>query len=491
MTEPKSTGAQESSRIGINFLLLALSRAITLLLGFVQVGIIFRALTVEAAGQFGFALSYASLFSVFATFGIHRLLVRDIARDQDSAWTYVWTAEALIAFVLVFLYGVIALSITLVDPSGEVRWAVWMAALSVVVIWALQQPFESLLIARERISWLATVGLVSALLKLASVYIALQHNATSATAHGAIAVANLVGFIFCIGFTIRVAGWSRPRIQLSLIFRQIRECRVLLTATIFSLLYFKSDLVLLAFFQGDVEAGLYTLVQRISEPLMMFASLLATVVFPALCRFSADPQMDDTWLKAFTLRLALLMAVPLAIGLALLAAPAIGLLTGENAPEYRQSVILLRLTCVVIPLFYLNGVAQEFLYAANRDRFVAKTYCLAALVSVGLNVLLMPRYGVQVAPLVAIAANGTVTLTFAAALRHEYRGMNLPMFVVKTTCASLGMALASFFVMNATLFGAVGIGIAVYAVLLVAMKTLGLEERALLRQIMQRFARKA
>ena len=87
---------EEGARVGFNTAVLVFSRVASMALAFVQAGIILRALGRDGSGQFGAALAYSSLCTVFATLSIQRVLVRDIAREPNRAWTCVWSALALI-----------------------------------------------------------------------------------------------------------------------------------------------------------------------------------------------------------------------------------------------------------------------------------------------------------------------------------------------------------------------------------------------------------
>src|SRR5690606_39721126 len=61
--------------------------------------VVFRALQTTGFGEFSFALSYPALFTAFATLGVHRLLIRDIARDPQIAWREAWAALTLVTIL--------------------------------------------------------------------------------------------------------------------------------------------------------------------------------------------------------------------------------------------------------------------------------------------------------------------------------------------------------------------------------------------------------
>lgn len=480
---------RESSRIGINLIALLFSRFTGMALALVQSGIIFRALTLERTGQFGFAQGYASLFTVFATVGIQRLLMRDIARDHSIAWSYVWAAEAVILALSVTVFCIVTGALLLVERNPQVIWAVAAAGVWVIVIWAIQQPLESLLIAKERMVLLSVANVAGGVLRLFLVFLVVRRVPTGAAAHGAIALANLLDLVLCFMFCVMAGGWERPRLRISLAVHHVRESIPFVTAALCSIIYFKSDISILKFMRGDEAAGLYTPAVRLMEPLMMVAGLWGTAVFPALCRFSHTAADRYEQLKKTSLRLALMAAFPMAVGIAILAEPIIRLLTGARAAEYVESVLLLRMLCVALPLFYLNGVTQEFLYSAHRNWVVVGSYAAAAFVSVCGNVVLIPLFEVRAVGVVAIATNLCVSIILVAVMAREFASMKLVMLTAKTAAACVVMGAIAHVLIPLSLVASVVGGAAVYVFLQAVLKTLNTEERTMLNRILRRTTR--
>jgi O-antigen/teichoic acid export membrane protein len=468
-----------SARIGFNLATLAGTRLLSLVLTLVQMGIIFRALDVEGRGQFGFSLQFASLFTVAATLGIQRLLVRDIARDPAIAWDLAWTACTAVAVLSGLVFAMITGLAFIIEETPPARAAIMLAAVWTVVLWAWQQPFEAMLLARERMGLVSIANAAGAVLKLGAVWVLMARFPTSAAAHGAIALATGAAFLLCAGFAVRVYGWQAPHLRPRRALAQVRECFPFAAAMLFSQVYFKSDMSLLKFFSGDLAAGVYTPPQRVIEPLLMMASLWGTAVFPALCRFSHAAPDDYLLLKRTSLRMVLLAAFPMAAGLALLADPVIALLTG-GAEDALGSVPVLRLLALLAPFFYLNSVAQEFFYSAHRNWLVAGAYAAGAAVSVALNCLAIPRFGPLGAAGVALAVNALISAWFIYALRAELGGMRLPTLTLKTlaACAAMGAVVILAGRLHWSL--AIAAGSAAYLAAQAVLRTLNVQERALI-----------
>ena len=84
------------------------------------------------------------------------------------------------------------------------------------------------------------------------------------------------------------------------------EALPLWLATLFSLLYFKGDVVILKAFAGNAEVGAYSAAYKIFEGLMIVPSVVLAATFPPLARAKGDPERQRRWevaLAALLLRL--------------------------------------------------------------------------------------------------------------------------------------------------------------------------------------------
>lgn len=482
MSESASTG-NPSARVGLNAAFLILSRVVGLAMAMVQSGLIFRALSLEDQGQFGAALGFASFFTVFATLGIQRLLVREIARDATHAWDQVWTS-----LVLTGTLSSLCLALIWVFQSGDaLQSAAFWAGMSVVFVWALHQPFESMLVAREKMGLIAVMNIGVGAVKVLLVFLLLGRSgpASAAQAHAILALANGLGLLLVAAVAVRVCGWQRPHLKPRAALAQARECIPFTVAMLCSWVYFKSDIVLLEWLRGEGDAGIYAPPQRLMEPLLMVASLWGTAVFPALCRLTHTDTTQLQQLKATSVRLAVVLACPMALGLAVLARPVMFLLTGAD-PALDQYTFVLQLLCLVVPAFYFNSIGQELLYAARRNWFVVSSLAVAAMVSVVGNLVLIPRFGVVGLAGVAVAANFAVSIMLGLGLRRELTEAQLGALALRTLLACVVMGGAAWFVASWSLALAIVAGVVVYAAMHGVMGTLNALERDMVRHALRR-----
>jgi len=471
--------ALEGARVGRNAALLASARFAGMGLTLIQNGVIFRALSPESVGKFAFAWSFAALFTVLATLGLGRVMIREIARNPEQAWTEVWSALLFISGLVTLTLGGIAVTAFGLYDDPEKTAAVLFAALWVVGIWAVQLPFEAILYARERMSLLAILYFTTAILKLTAVILTVTSIPSSAAAHAALAGANAIGLCLAIALAVRVAGWSKPRFNLPRVVEQVKEGIPISIAVVCSLIYFKSDMTLLNFIRGDAGTAIYAPVQRLMEPLLMIAALWGTAIFPALCRMAHADTGHYGRMRQLSVRTALFLSCPMGVGLALLAEPILDLFTGDVS-EFPGAVRVMQIYAVIVPLFYFNGVALEFFYSDRRVWFVVRAYATAAVVNVGANLLLIPEYGPTGLAIAAILANATGAIWFITGLRRELRGMGLFPLLAKTALACAVMAVLAHTTAALNLWLAVLLAIPTYLALLLVLRAFNNDEREIL-----------
>jgi O-antigen/teichoic acid export membrane protein len=177
-----------------------------------------------------------------------------------------------------------------------------------------------------------------------------------------------------------------------------------------ALLNYNFDAVLLGFLRGVRDVGLYNAAYRpvtvaLAVPLTYFQGL-----FPALSRTWGEGPQALRALAERSLRLCAIAAVPLGVGGMLLAEPVIALLFG---PPYAESALPLKLLIWSAALVILRGSYRHSLNAAGMQGLDLRCALASCGLNVGLNIVLIPRYGLVGAASATVLADA-VWLVMAA-----------------------------------------------------------------------------
>lgn len=185
------------------------------------------------------------------------------------------------------------------------------------------------------------------------------------------------------------------------------------------LLNYNFDAVLLGFLRGATFVGWYNAAYKLilvgmSFPISYFAGL-----FPALSQLYTEDRGGFRLLARRTIELWLMFVVPLVIGGIFLSEAVIGLFYGKS---YAESALPLKILLWSAALVILRWVYMDSLRATGHQALDARCAITSACLNVGLNVLLIPSYGM----IGAASATAFADLVWFAMAFHYFRREVLP-----------------------------------------------------------------
>lgn len=173
-------------------------------------------------------------------------------------------------------------------------------------------------------------------------------------------------------------------------------------AGLFTVVYYRVDMVMIEAFLGAAPTGQYGAAFRILEGLNVLPAIVSiAAVYPRLAKLyhgASYARFDSVLKKSLlgTVGVSLLITV----GLFLLAAPVIRLLDPD--PAYGPAAGALQILVWSFPLLCANTLLYAALISMEAQRFVSAALGMAVLVNVGLNFYLIPAYGINGAAVATI-----------------------------------------------------------------------------------------
>jgi O-antigen/teichoic acid export membrane protein len=166
-------------------------------------------------------------------------------------------------------------------------------------------------------------------------------------------------------------------------------------------IYFRADTLIISLYEPYDEVGLYTLAYRLLEFTLALGTILLITLFPVLSEAVArdEPRALRT-IQAST-DLFVILGAPLVAGGLVLAPPIIELAGGG---EFDDAATPLRVLLMAGALAWVNGVFGLALIAKARQASALWLNVAALSFNVGLNFLLIPRYGIVSAAAVTVAS---------------------------------------------------------------------------------------
>lgn len=453
-----------TGRVAYNAAVQVAGKAAGLAVGAVSLVLLTRYLGPSDYGKYTLALMFSQVLGVLADVGLYTTVVRDISREPKRTEELVGNAitlRLLLGFVLIALAGLVSLAL---PYTPEVRVAIVLAG-GPLLLGLLNSSLLAILQARLLMDRATVADLAGRVVALALVVLVVLldlgfYAVIGAAAGGALA-------------TLAVTWWfTRRRVPLRFL-RDTTVWRRLLAASLplglalaINELCFRVDTVIISVFRPYDEVGEYTLAYRILELALIMGGVLLTTVFPLL---SSYVRTDEGRLRTTVQRtwdVLVIAAVPVAAGGAVLAPAVVELVAGD---DFDGAVTPLRVLLAAGALMLVNGLFGYTLIAAERQ-LNALWLNLAALVfNVGLNLALVPSYGIEAAAFVTVASEVLIFSGSFLLMRRYLHftpgpGPLLPALAAAAAVAGLLWALD-----DASLALLVPLGALVYAGLLAAL----------------------
>jgi O-antigen/teichoic acid export membrane protein len=258
----------------------------------------------------------------------------------------------------------------------------------------------------------------------------------------------------------------RPRADLA-VWRSLLGASVPLgLALAINELYFRADTLIISLFEPFEQVGLYTLAYRILEFTLVLGSVFLTTVFPLLSEAVAHDEPRALRLIQSTTDVLILLALPVLAGGVVLAPQIVELAGG---PDFADAATPLRILLVAGALSWVNGVFG-FALVAKRRQLAALWLNLTALtVNLGLNLLLVPLYGIVVAAVVTVASELVILAGSYPLMRRHFSFFPRPGTLAAAVAGAAVMGAALWPLRDAPLFVTVPLGAALYAGLVYAV----------------------
>jgi O-antigen/teichoic acid export membrane protein len=367
-----------------------------------------RYLGPEQFGLFSYALAFVSIFSGLAKLGLDGIVVRDLVNHPHQRDVYLGTAFWL-KFVGAFvMLGVVALATLFTSNDHTTNLYVFIIASGIifqsfeVVDFYFQSKVLSKFVSICKITQLA----VSSALK---VYFVLTGADLIWFVVVTLADQFLLALTLFIAYRYQKLGSFYQYFDITLAKKLLKNSWPLILSGLAVALYMRIDQIMIKEMLGDKEAGIYSAAVRLSEVWYFIPVIITSSLFPAIV--SAKKISEELYYTRLQ-RLYTLM-VWIAIGIALpmtfLCGWLVALLYGEAYAGAAQVLMI----HIWAGIFVFLGVASgSWFNNENLQQYSFYRTVLGALINIGLNLALIPRFGVVGAAIATVIAQSIAALFF-------------------------------------------------------------------------------
>lgn len=368
-----------------------------------------RYLGTAGFGILSTALALTGIFSILADLGIGTYITREIARNPAGAGDLVAAGLgnriilSCIVFVLILLFPLTGLY------SGTAA-AVIVFIAGYMLLGSFSSFFNSIFQGFQRMEYQTVWNILNSLFILVGVLAVVWLGGSVVQ----VAVAYLIAAALSLVYS--AATFTRRFFTPGLSFSRdmIREAIPFGITSVFSLIYFWIDSVMLSLMKGDVSVGLYNAPYRLLTVISSLYGVYLTAVFPVMSRFHVESEDSLRFTYMRSLKYLIIIAVPLIFTVFTLAGPLIELIFSA---KYLESVPALRVLIIATAFMFINGVSSSLLGSANRQITVTRITGVAALFNVTLNLALIPRFDFMGASAATVMTEALMTLLFLRTVR--------------------------------------------------------------------------
>jgi O-antigen/teichoic acid export membrane protein len=341
--------------------------------------------------------------------GFAIVLARELATRPEEEGQLV---RATVHVQLLWSAGIALGLLVLAVVAGGTRGAV-MAVLAPAVVLSGMSAARQVFSVRFRAGPLLVLDIVTALVQAAALIVLAALGVSPVVLAGALAAAISLNVVLAALLARRLVEWAPPRRGDRR--RILRLALPVGVASVLSSLYFTIDQVLLGWLVSSRELGHYAAAVRFLTALVAIPGLVMAAGIPGLARTVSDRERLSRFAATLAHWLAV-TALPLCVGLAVFARPAVRLVFGAG---YGESVGLLRVLMLAGALSLANNVLSIVLISASVVRTMVVVNLISLAVNVAGNLALVPQYGVAASAWLTVASEAVVIVYGLLALRRR------------------------------------------------------------------------
>ncbi|MDO8498844.1 MAG: flippase [bacterium] len=379
-------------------------------------------LSVGNNGIYFVALSYFSILSSFADFGISRFLIREISQKKETATSYILSATLLrvaIAFLIFICLSIVLLSY----DHNQVRVTLSIIAVFAIIPQIIGITLDNVFASLQKFH-ISALGIL--ILNISNAIIGVFFIKSGFGPLGVVTALLLSQIVFVLALFVMFRK-EHVVIEKVVTKKQIKE--ILKGSipygllSILGLLYFRIDILLLSYIRGHEETAFYGLSYKFLEAVIFIPSAFGAALFPFLAEFQTKLKQGITStsdLKKFYYKSLLFMGV---LGVVTLIGYifVLPIVIRLFLPKYLASIQTITILAFTIPFMFIHNPGVQIILSTDKYlRLVIFLSVITLAFNLVFNFILIPQYGYIGAAWVTVLSEIFSFLVFYWLLRAKF-----------------------------------------------------------------------
>ena len=468
-------------RITKNMSVLFFSQIFSYILGFLTLTYSARYLGVEGFGILSLALAFTGVFTVFLELGMDSLLIREVACNHDLAKDYAANAMLLRIILALITFGIIFLILQIINYNQET--IIIILIMSVYMIFnSFSQFFYAIFQAFEKMEYQAVGLILTNIILLLGIILVIQFKGSIIEFASVYVIMTSISLLYCYA----ICYWklfSPSSLKWDKLKELIKEAWPFAIIGISANIYLYIDTLLLSLMQGEVVVGLYSASYRLISVLLFVPLIFSNTLYPVMSKQfnSSKEALKISFEKS--LKILMMIAIPIGIGTVLIANKVILLLYGD---EFLGSVIALQILIWTTVLVFTRQPFGILLAASRKQLTATKIMLIAVIFNIALNLLFIPKYSYIGAGIALILTEIFILTLGIIVTKAEFPIPNrIKIDLMKIIIASIIMGISMNYFINLNLFLVILLGFIIYCICLIFLKIIDKEETSMIKSIIK------
>jgi len=379
-----------------------------------------RILQPEGAGRYAFAVAFIGMVEILTRYGLGTFVTREVAAKPNDSNRYLSNVSLLRLYLwlvaIPFMVTILALYTIFGGLTVDVIMTI--AIFSIGTLFSnLSDGLTAVFYAHEKAEYPAAIASITTLTRVTLGALVLLLGWGIIGLAIASVVANLVAFT--ILSYILISKIFRPAYENSTSLQRdmMGESFPLMINHLLATVFFRIDVFILSPTWGDQAVGYYNAAYKYVDGINVIPQYFTLAIFPLMSRFATDSQESLIRAYLLSLRLLLLLAIPIAVGTPFIAYELIWFLAGEQfIPD---SVTVLQILIWFLPFSFINQVTQYVLIAVHQQRALTRAFIIGVSFNLITNLIFVPFYGYSAAAITTILSEIALLIPFYRLVRQH------------------------------------------------------------------------
>ena len=390
-------------QVAYNTTVQIIGKAIVTVLSVLITILLTRYLGPSKYGQYNIVITFVGFFVVLADLGVYPIAVREMSQHPENKEKIYGNVVTYRVFSAILTMG-LAFLIGLLMPYPEVvKFAIGIYAVATFV-GLLVNLVMAVFQINYRMDLPAIADVLGRGLYLLVLFFALQRHYSL---YGIFWLLVLTS-IFNLGLNLFLGRRYiklKPALDFVFIKSFLRESLPLGLATIFGMIHFKIDTILLSLMKPSFDVGIYGASYRIFENLIIIPAIFVGMVFPRLSFLFMNDFAGFKKIFQKSLDLLILIAIPVVIIFYFLSPYLVSVVAGR---EFYLAIFPLKILLFSLFATFLISIFSYTLIAAKKQTVLIYVWAALSAINIILNLIFIPHFSYKGAAVVTVT---TETLT--------------------------------------------------------------------------------